>query len=205
MSELQTTTTVNVIQMSADQITATYLTLPGNQPVAYGNFATWWQGTQIVPWEQGIINPTATPSSNTQVGTLVMAGAFEITPTIVGWGVGPGIENVVATCSLPSPNDQPVVFEPELKITAVTTDSVICSYRMPVGCDPGGYGHSVGLWPGLVARYTTPPIAMTSVTGNSSEGSAVMSAQLERGATYTAGYIAGREQTCLAATAQLAL
>jgi hypothetical protein len=195
------TTTVLVSGVTSDTISATYSTLLGNQPSTYGNTAFLWQSSNAIPYNQ---KPLATYSipGGTQDGSFSFSGlTIQSKSYIVGYAVGPDINQICATCYIPASGSDFQAFQTTLDVSNVSTDSATVNYQTPAGYSPQTNANYIGLWEGSVASYTISPLITRPITTNTSTGSVIINDfQFKRSKTYILAYFMGTKQTMMAAT-----
>jgi hypothetical protein len=202
MATNQTTagTTVSAEAVSANNILLKFAGMPGNQPASYSNTVFLWQEPQIIPYAMPPLASQVIPTNN-ENGEVVLANLqLQMQPYTVGYAVGPEVTNVCSWVSI-APDGATTTFQTSLQVVAVSLQMVVVQYETPAGCQPGVYGHWIGLWQGPSASHTIPPIASVQIGANNSQGNIALEVpNVLPGKTYSVGYFMGQKQTTLAAS-----
>jgi hypothetical protein len=191
---------ITLAGFSSTTITVAYVTLPANNPKSNGNFVAVWEST-ILPWPQPPL-ATAAVTGTGQQGAVVLTGlSVQQKAYIVGYAVGPNISDICATATLFVGGQQGNTFSASIGLSAITSDTLVVHYQMPSGYQPATNNNWVGLWPGTVSPYyTPPPQAVQPVTSYSDEGDVAMSnLGLTISTPYTLIYFMGKTQNEAAA------
>ena len=170
---------------SGSTLNVIYDTLPNNQPVTFGNFFTWWQNADQVPWGTGIVNGKGVLQTNTPNVLQAIANIYVGRNSyIVAWAVGGDLGNIVANHLPPrSAAARDPASEPALSVESMGSNSVVFNYTLPTGSTPSTFKHWVGVWEGTVASYTVAPKNTAPVTDNASDSAvAVNGIDLRRAA-----------------------
>lgn len=200
------TTKLAVNFVTGDLISVGYDTLSGNQPNTYGNMAAIWQNSNQIPWPVEPLNRQNVPT-NTPAGDMNFTG-LEITKNsyIIGYAVGPDVENIVASAYVPAGSDQAVAANYEydsvsLSLKFVGATSVAVGYHTLAGYQPASNSNWLGMWESNSASYTTKPKWTTKPIGDAPNGTASFNnIVIVRGGIYTVAYFLGSKQTMMAAT-----
>lgn len=189
----QTTTKLKAPSITGTTVSIEYDTLSGNMPNSYGNFVALWQNSDNIPWNQQEPLKKQSVPGNTKDGSFVFTDlALTTNSYIIGYSVGADLGNICSTVFIPAASDQYKVFYPSIEIVYRGTDSVVVSYKLPIGSTPKTYKHWLGMWEGIAASYSTPPIKFQQITNeNADDVQAINSVKFLRGKTYTIAYFAG--------------
>ncbi len=187
------TTQFSAIGVGGTQIQFTYDSMPGNQPVTYGNTVFMWQtSAQAIPIGVSPIN-TFSVTPNQPNGSSTFPAQVGILPYLLGYATGPNVKNVCATVFIPASgtntNQSPSVTNAGYGPTSITY-----SYSVPSGTQPQTDGDWVGIWQGqgVGALYSTPPLGFAAVPQNFSSGQGFINGvTLLRGTQYTLAYFKG--------------
>lgn len=195
--QLTTAFTIDPSGVTGTQITATFDTMPGNQPNSNANTLFLWQtSTYAVPTSTTPLN-TQPIASNTPNGSYTFTGLSVSTEAyLVGFGVGATPQTIVSLILIPAMGTGPAVpqsLNSSVTVTQITPNSIPFSYVMPSGQQPLANGDWVGLWEGQgeTVLYTTAPNWSGPINSNSSSGNSALnlaSGVIKRGTQYTLGY-----------------
>jgi hypothetical protein len=189
----QTTTKLQAASISGTIVSIEYDTLSGNMPNSYGNSVTLWQNSNTIPWNQKHPLKTQSIPGDTKDGSFEFTG-LELTENsyIIGYSVGTDVGNICSTIFIPQNSSECIVFNPSVDIFYRGTDSIIVSYKLPTGSTPKTYKHWLGMWEGVAASYSTPPIKFQQITNeNADDNQAINDVKFLRGKTYTIAYFSG--------------
>ncbi len=215
-------TDLKINSVSADVISLSYDTLPGNVPSTYGNFVAIWQNQNQIPWNQDPLKTQAI-STNSQAGSLAFTElpSIDNNSYIIGYSVGPlkekgeGLKygNICSTAFVPAASNHGETryqyFRSEITLQHVGTTSVVVQFNLPDGYQPAANKNWMGIWRSSAASYNNPPDYAAPITINSSFGtSAFNNVRIGRGLTYTIAYFMGgwvgegqnNKQTAMACT-----
>jgi hypothetical protein len=187
------TTNFSAIGVGGTQIQFTYDTMPGNQPVTYGNTVFMWQTTSSsIPTGVAPIN-TFSVTPNQPNGSSTFPAQVGLVSYLLGYATGPNVKNVCATVFIPvsGANDNQ---SPSVSNAGYGPTSVTYNYSVPGGTQPQSDGDWVGIWEGqgVAVLYAVPPKAFAQVPQNSSSGQGfINNVQLLRNTQYTLGYFKG--------------
>ncbi|MFL5801801.1 MAG: hypothetical protein ACJ8CR_08660 [Roseiflexaceae bacterium] len=196
------TTQLHITSVTGTVIGLSYETIAANNPSKYGNFVAIWQAYNRIPWTEDWLKKREISGSSPQ-GTTAFSGlALQNKGYIIGYAVGPKLDNICATAFIPAkgnPSTQDE-FHPRIAPVDIGDDSVIFSFEVPPGATPQTFKHWVGVYAGTSVPYEGgTSVGSSSVETDYDRGEVGISAKgLIRGNTYTAGYFAGDNQTCLA-------
>ncbi len=187
------TTQFSAIGVGGTQIQFTYDTMPGNQPVTYGNTVFMWQTTsQSIPTGVSPIN-TWSVSPNQPNGSSTFPAQVGLVSYLLGYATGPNVKNVCATVFIPTSGSN-VNQSPSISSAGYGPTSVTYNYSVPGGTQPQTDGDWVGIWQGqgVGVLYAVAPLAFAQVPQNFSSGQGfINNVQLLRGTQYTLGYFKG--------------
>lgn len=194
-SNLQTTS-VSVVNVTADVVTVAYFGLPGNQPNTYNNFVAIWEATAI-PWQAEPLRRITIPG-NGQMGNIAIDEAM-ITDNayIVGYGVGPDIANICASAPIGAISKE---LEPSanvrIDLLEVNPGFIRFRYETLAGYLPHTYNNWIGLWPGYVSPYNAPQfMAQAAIPLDSTVGElCIRNIKISPGIPYTLIYFVGTEK-----------
>lgn len=194
-SSLQTTS-ISVVSVTADVVTVTYSSLPGNQPNTYNNFVAIWEATAI-PWQAEPLRRLTIPG-NGQMGSIAIDGVM-ITDNayIVGYGVGPDIANICVSASIGAISNG---LEPpanvKIDLLEVNPGFVRFRYETLAGYLPHTCNNWVGLWPGYVSPYNAPQfMGQADIPLDSTVGElTIRNVKISPGIPYTLIYFVGTEK-----------
>ena len=181
-------------------VAALYDTLPGNQPVAFGNVIAIWQGT-AVQWGEKPLTMQAI-IKNDQEGDQVVPFSATQPPYTVAYGTSASGTAYCATVLITAIGMPGSPFASGLDLTFVGNDSLVASFSTPEGNQPHAYENWLGLWDGKVATYDrSNQIKRVSIDPNvSSDYQFMNDLTLTIDTVYTLGYGCGPKDTDLAAT-----
>ena len=194
---------LTVTATTEDSLVVSFMGLNGNQPQTYGNSIVVWEGPDV-RWDQPPVTQVPIPTNATAGAVAIPSLAPQQNPYAIAYTVGPSPTSIATvTTALPG--------EPtgDTQTTTLSIDDVmptgfVVDYQLPAGSDPSTLGHWVGVWEGSMVAWSAPPIARTTISGSSSQGTAAIEGfDVLRGVTYTLGYFAGPNQTELAATVSI--
>jgi hypothetical protein len=184
------TTNVKFTKASPEFMQFEYHTLANNKPNTYGNFVQIWQDDSV-EWNNPSGGSSQTVPTNGIQGDLTVPLQVQKKNYICAFSVGPSVQNICATAFLPEANiNGQVLFSPKISVLPAQ-DSLLVNYHVPAGCLPGDYGHWVGLFNGGDNPYETPPLTLTTVSGNAGAGSVPLYYGMSAGRSYLAVYFAG--------------
>jgi hypothetical protein len=187
------TTQFSAIGVGGTQIQYTYDTMPGNQPVTYGNTVFLWQtSSQSIPTG---VSPTSTASvsPNQPNGSSAFSASVGVLSYLLGYATGPSVRNVCATVFIPVSGAN-VNQSPSISSAGYGPTSITYNYSVPGGTQPQADGDWVGIWQGqgVGVLYAVPPLAFAQVPQNFSSGQGfINNVTLLRNTQYTLGYFKG--------------
>jgi hypothetical protein len=194
------TCSVSIPYADADTVTASYVGLPGNQPLTYKNFVAIWEASMI-PWA---VSPLAKMfiEQNAEQGTIVING-LTITRNsyIVGYGVGPDITNICCSSVISAGGLLGAPTQVSISLEYLGTNSLSIHYQTLAGYLPQQYNNWIGLWKGYASPYNPgTPVSTVMLNNNSSEGSIGMNnVSLGINSNYTLIYFMGKDLSTAAA------
>jgi hypothetical protein len=179
-------TTLQIADIEAGFILASYGSPNGNNPTSFSNNLFVWVSQGVgtgVPWGQApFASASATPGSgaiNAPSGSNYAAN-----PYCVGYSVGPSVTtsgvttypNVCATAEIGGDWNLNNVqtFSASLGITAVQTAFISFTYTLPQGVNPSANGAWIGFWNGTVTTYNNMPNKAAPITQTTNAGQAAM-------------------------------
>jgi hypothetical protein len=170
-----------------------YNTMPGNQPVTYGNTVFLWQtSTPSVP--TGV-----TPMKSWSVSPNQVDGSSEfpfdvgLVSYLLGYATGPNVKNICATSFVPA-SGATSAYTPSVTHIGHGATSVQFTYSVPDGMTPNSDGDWVGIWEnqGVGVLYALPPKAFVPIASNSGSGNgSILNVSLRRSTPYVLGYFKG--------------
>ncbi|GAA3927877.1 hypothetical protein GO495_05680 [Chitinophaga oryziterrae] len=193
------TTTLNIANVSAEEIDVEYNTMPGNQPNTYGNFLAIWQNYDSIPWNTEPLKTFPIPT-NTPSGSAAFTGLnVNNNSYIIGYAVGPTLTatgniqkygNICSTAYIPaasSGEDLGTIFTPSISGINVGTTSVSFQFELPDGILPQTNGAWAAIWKGAnPSFFSTSPLSAIPISPDSSSGRAAFNnVNIGRGTTYT--------------------
>ena len=193
------TTTINISNVSAEEIDVEYDTMPGNQPNTYGNFLAIWQNYDSIPWNTEPLKTFPIPT-NTPSGSAAFTGLnVNNNSYIIGYAVGPTLTatgnaqkygNICATAFIPAASatgDQGTIFTPSISNFNIGSTSVSFQFELPDGILPQSDGAWAAIWKGGNPSYfSTTPLSAIPISPDSSSGRAAFNnVTIGRGTTYT--------------------
>ena len=78
-----------------------------------------------------------------------------------------------------------------IRVVAVTSDTVILTYRSLPGNQPNTYGNFVAVWDDSVIPYSKPPLQKITIPGNDPDGSLAVTDLMPQESQYIFGYAVG--------------
>ena len=168
------TTTISAQQVGSTYVSVTYKTLSGNQPQAFGNVISVWNGTNI-GWDNRPSAIVTVPiTQDTPDGDMVISLGSEPSggpPYMVAYGTS---KSGTTYCAAQIGGvEQP--FEPittKISLRWLGTDSLLAEFSTPPQNDPRANCNWIGLWEGQSFSYNgINRIAKVPVDTNTATGS----------------------------------
>ncbi|MQY09300.1 hypothetical protein [Actinomadura macrotermitis] len=169
-------------------------TMPGNRPKKNGNKVYIWESNSPnIPRTQ---DPRETPVN---IDRPDGDGSFSVELTtqsyLLGYAVGPDVENVCATVFVPALGDgDPEIYPPTITLGRIGTNVLTFTYSMPGGSQPLADNDWVGLWENQTSPslYTLPPKWFDQLPENTARGEGFLrNVRLLRQTPYILGYFKG--------------
>lgn len=181
-------TTIGVMSYGGDYVSASYWSLPANQPKTYGNTVSLWNSS-VVPWGVPPLQQ-AQLSSNQQNGTETLTDiTVSATTYVLGYATGPALSTVCASVILDAGGLATGGDSVNIGVASVGTTSLTIRYHVLYGYLPQTYGNWVGLWKGYVSPYNCPAPLGTALVPDVTDGTVtIRDVAIGIQTTYTVGY-----------------
>lgn len=195
---ISTSFNINTAGVTGTQIPFSFISMPGNQPQAYGDTVFIWQTSTLqIPINTKPLNTWSVVGNNPDGDNVFPNLKVTEQSYLLGFGVGPNPQNICATAFLPGVGQSPpnpTTFQPSVTMTYSGSGSVSFNYVMPQGARPLSDGDWVGLWQGLdeSAIYSVPPNYFIQAPQDLSiGGGAFNGVTILRQTVYTLAYFRG--------------
>lgn len=197
MSNTSSVVTLNIPNLSAESIEVEYITLPGNEPEALGNYIAVWANAASIPWNTKPLQVIQIPSNNASGSVAITGLDTNSNSYIIGYAVGPALNsgagqqeygNICTTLFIPAQSTATTLFSSSISVANISSTNLSFRYELPAGILPETNGAWVALWQGSVSSYNNPFATTPILTDYSSNMAAFNNIMLMRGVTYTIGF-----------------
>ena len=175
-------------------------TVPGNLPATNGNLVAIWQNAGIPYGQQPMQKQAIT--KNQPTGDQIFEFPIQRKPYVIGYGTSDTASAWVGTVQFtPGGGMAGVPFVTVIDVMATGADSLLATFKTPLGNNPSANGNWVGLWQGPQPTFDgANMIKKVNVTASTAEGSQSMSGlTLLMNTTYSLVYAVGPKASDLAA------